>query len=76
MIMEKYPAALHQPNMHGQPPLHLECINQCRSAIISNCIDLYPESVHVADEDGCLRIHAMLKCKSSPIDQVLLMMEK
>jgi hypothetical protein len=45
MMIEKYPAALRHRNAHGEPPLSIECEEQCRSSIISKCIELYPEEL-------------------------------
>jgi hypothetical protein len=61
MVIEKYPAALrHQQNKLFQLPLHVECGNQCRPAIVSKCIELYPESLVMADSRGYLPFHASL----------------
>jgi hypothetical protein len=75
-MIEKYPAALnHQNKCHGYLPLHIECMYQCRSAIISKCIDIYPESLAVADQAADLLLHWLLSRKSS-IDQALMMIKK
>jgi hypothetical protein len=44
-IIEKYPAALKCLGSDELPPLHLECINQCRSPIILKCMELYPDAL-------------------------------
>jgi hypothetical protein len=43
MIIEKYPAALKCQNFYRYTPLHIECNNQCRPAIVKKCIELFPE---------------------------------
>jgi hypothetical protein len=45
MMIEIYPAALRHRNTYVNCPLHFECITQCRSAVISKCIERYPEAV-------------------------------
>jgi len=75
LMMEKYPAALQHQNSHGVP-LHLECKNQCRSAIIRKCIELYPEALAEADKDGYLPLHRLLENEFSSVEDALLMMEK
>jgi hypothetical protein len=45
MVIEEYPAALQHQIHFGELPLHLECFCQCRSSIISKCIELYPETL-------------------------------
>jgi hypothetical protein len=57
-------------------PLHFECRRQCRSAIIIRCIDLYPESLAIADTYGDLPLHRLLWNKASSIDDMLMMIEK
>jgi hypothetical protein len=42
MLIERYPEELKYP-YRGSLPLHMECHSQCRSSIISKCIELYPE---------------------------------
>jgi hypothetical protein len=42
MVIDKYPAALLHLGIYGLP-LDIECSHLCRSAIISRCIELYPE---------------------------------
>jgi hypothetical protein len=44
-MIEKYPAALQYQNIYGYLPIHVECYRQCRSSIISKCIELYPEAL-------------------------------
>jgi ankyrin repeat protein len=47
LMIEKYPKALKHQNAQGHLPLHLECMNQCRSSILSKCIEIYPDAVDV-----------------------------
>jgi ankyrin repeat protein len=76
MVMEKYPAALqHQANFDGLP-LHIECRNQCRSSIISKCIELYPEALQIMDKEGFLPLHRLMINQSSSNDDALMMIEK
>jgi ankyrin repeat protein len=82
LMIEIYPAALQHQNNNGQQPLHIECVHQRRSCIISTCIELYPESLKVSDYWGDLPLHVLLpsvmlrKFVASPIDLVQLMIEK
>jgi hypothetical protein len=45
LMIEKYPAALKHRDVNGNLPIHVECEKLFRSAIISKCIELYPESL-------------------------------
>jgi hypothetical protein len=60
-LIEEYPAALKNLSHDNELPLHFECENQCRSAIISKCIELYPEALGVRDKLGNLPLHRMLR---------------
>jgi ankyrin repeat protein len=44
-VIEKYPTALQRRNNDGYLPLHIECKAKCRPAIISKCIELYPQAL-------------------------------
>jgi hypothetical protein len=45
-MIEKYPAAFqHHDYEDDKISLHIESKNQCRSSILSKCIELYPESL-------------------------------
>jgi hypothetical protein len=77
MLIDQYPAALqHQSAGYRYLPLHLECMIQCRSLILSKCIELYPESLAKADYDGQLPLHRLLSNKSSTIPLALMLIEK
>jgi ankyrin repeat protein len=76
MMIEKYPAALQHQNECDFLPIHVECIHQCRSTIISKCIELYPDSLSKADGDGDMCLHMLLGNGSSSIEDALMMMEK
>jgi hypothetical protein len=77
MMIEKYPAALKHRDNIGNLPLHIECENQCRSSIISQCIELYPEGLAVADDGlGCLPLHWLIRSESSSAEDALMMIEK
>jgi hypothetical protein len=76
MMMEKYPAALRQPIYSGDLPLHIECINRCRSAVITRCIELYPEALAAANDDGSMPLHLLLNRRRSDIKDALIMIEK
>jgi ankyrin repeat protein len=75
IFIAKYSTALQHPNQAGQLPLHIECKNQCRPAIIARCIELYPESMEVTDNEGNL-LHILLKNRVCTIDIASMMMEK
>jgi hypothetical protein len=74
MIIEKYPAALQHQNHHDSLPLHIECSRQCRSIIISKCVELCPEALVIADSWGYLPLHNLLSTSSAV--QVMIMLEK
>jgi hypothetical protein len=76
MMIKKYPAALNHRNMHDRLPLHIECMTQCRSAIISRCIELYPRALAKSDSRGHLPLNRLLQNESSTIDNVLMIIEK
>jgi hypothetical protein len=77
MMIEKYPAAVSQRDIHGYLPLRLECMEQCRAIIISKCIELYPEALAIADNyRGDIPLQAILRNDRSSIDAALSMIEK
>jgi hypothetical protein len=76
MMMEKYPAALQHQNKHGDLPLHIECLYQCRSAVIAKFIELYPEALAKSDLWDNLPLHLVLGNKLADIDIALVMIEK
>jgi hypothetical protein len=76
LMIEKYPAALQHRNDFSQLPLHLECLYQCRSAIISKCIELYPDASAKADKQGQVLLQLLLHNRSSTIADALMMIEK
>jgi hypothetical protein len=45
LMMEKYQAALQQPNEFGHLPLQIECVYRCRPPVITRCIELYPDAL-------------------------------
>jgi hypothetical protein len=75
-LMEEYPAALQHRIHMGMLALHLECKHRCRSSVISKCIELYPEALAEADEDGNMPLHHLLESNSSSIWDALMMIEK
>jgi hypothetical protein len=81
MVIEAYPEALQsyeKPYYTNELslPLHIECKNQCRSAVISKCIELYPESLSIPTADNALPLHLLLRQPQSPTDAALLMIDK
>jgi hypothetical protein len=76
MMIDKYPTALQHKDPVGRLPLHIECKSQCRSIIISKCIELYPEALTVVDDEGNLPLHCLLTHESSSIDDAMLMIEE
>jgi hypothetical protein len=80
MMIEKYPAALQVKASESYfdasgLPLHTECKNRCRSAIISKCIELYPESLSLPNENGALALHMLLNKSISSADTAIMMIE-
>jgi hypothetical protein len=76
MVIEKYPAALQYLGVSNNLPLHCECMTQCRSAIISKCIELHPEALAMTNESDHLPLHLLLTNESSSINDALMMIEK
>jgi hypothetical protein len=79
-MIEKYPAAVEHHGSRDELPIHVECQHQCRSAIISKCIELYPESLalptFVDDEQGDLPLHLLFENELSSTNTALMMIEK
>jgi hypothetical protein len=80
MMMEKYPAALQHQNSYGHLRLRTECKYQCRSFIISKCIELYhaidvaewqPEQLAVKDNRDDLPLHLLLENKTSAVEDAI-----
>jgi ankyrin repeat protein len=76
LMIEKYPAAVQRKGVYGYLPLHIECMNQCRSVVILKCIELYPEALAKTAVGDYLPLHALLGNKSSTTEATLLMIEK
>jgi ankyrin repeat protein len=79
MMIEKYPAALRHhtsTRYKNYLPLHIECKSQCRSTIISKCIELYPEALAKIDVYNRLPLHKLLQNTSSTADNALMVIEK
>jgi hypothetical protein len=76
MMIGKYPETSRHRNHDGKFPLNIECWGRCRSAIISKCIELYPEAIASAGNGGYLPLHRLLSNSSSTIGDALMMMEK
>jgi ankyrin repeat protein len=76
LMIDKYPASLRHSNHQHYLPLHLECKFQCRSTIISRCIELYPEALAIANSQGNLPLHLLLVSSRSLVDDVLMMIEQ
>jgi hypothetical protein len=71
-----HPEKLRMKDKSGNLPLHQECSNQCRSAILSKCVELYPEALAVTDCKGYLPLHRLLSNNASSIEDELMMIEK
>jgi hypothetical protein len=56
--------------------LHEECLNACRSSIIMQYMDQYPEELARPDECGLLPLHSLLCNESSSEDLAFMMIEK
>jgi ankyrin repeat protein len=76
MVIEKYPEALQHRNSSGNLPLHVECLHRCRSAIISKCVELYPESLSISNKKDCLALHLLLSNPASSVEDALMMIDK
>jgi hypothetical protein len=76
LMIERYPHALSCRNANGHLPLHIECMWQCRSAVIAECIERYPRALSIACEERCLPLHRLLRNSSSSTDDVLMMIKK
>jgi hypothetical protein len=77
LMIELNPTALQHSNTCGSLPIHLEFTNKRRQAIISKCIELYPESLGVSDTERYLPLHSLLaSTKSSLVENTLMVIEK
>jgi hypothetical protein len=76
VMIEAYPDALKRPYGNGWLPIHMECMKQCRSTILSRCIELCPESLAKPDSNRCIPLHHLLYNVSSSIEDALIMMDK
>jgi ankyrin repeat protein len=75
LMIKTYPAALQHRDYYGRPPLHAECMRQCRQAIISKCIELYPEALTKQDKEGYLPLHLTL-LSPTPSSMALMLIDK
>jgi ankyrin repeat protein len=76
ILMLKCPEALLQKSSNGYYlPIHIECMYRCRSVILSKCMEC-PESLAVADVQGCLPLHSLIANPASSADDVLAMIDK
>jgi ankyrin repeat protein len=75
-MIEKYPAALQHQSSNGLLPLHIECKHQCRSSIISKCIELYPVALTKRDDQKFFPLHKLLINKSSSVENALVMIRR
>jgi hypothetical protein len=55
--------------------IYAECHYQCRSSIMRQYIELYPEALAKANEAGDLLLHLLLWNEASSVDDALLMIE-
>jgi hypothetical protein len=76
MVMCAYPEALQRKDEYSSLPIHTECSNQCRSAILSKCVELYPESLSVTSKYDSFPLHILLTNTASSIEDALMMIEK
>jgi hypothetical protein len=63
-------------SIQSQDDLREECNDQGRSDIISQYVELHPEALAMADQDGYLPLHTILQNEESNLDIVLMMIEK
>jgi hypothetical protein len=40
-VIERDPEALQEQDDNLNLPIHIECKNQCRSAVLTKCVELY-----------------------------------
>jgi hypothetical protein len=62
MLMDKYPNALKCRDKYGHLPVHLECMNRCLVDVIRRCIERYPESLAVVDEEILIIASNSVEC--------------
>jgi ankyrin repeat protein len=72
-MLKKYPAALKHQNSFGYFPLRIECMQQCRSAVILKCIELYPDVLAIADPMHKLLLHLLMENRSSTVEEKMLL---
>jgi hypothetical protein len=75
MMMEKYPAALEYLSRDHFLPIHIECLYRCRSSLIAQFVNVYPEGLSQADIYGHTPLHWLLYNTSSSTDDALLLIE-
>jgi ankyrin repeat protein len=78
LIIEACPTALQFKEIYPRRnlPLLIECKARCRVPVILKCIELYSEALSVADDEGFLPLHRLLKNQSSSIEDALTIIEK
>jgi hypothetical protein len=76
-MIDKYPAALQHQDKFKQLPLHIECRTNGRLVVVSRCIELYPESLHVslADQLTFLPLHSLLINKTA-VECTLMLLQR
>jgi hypothetical protein len=74
-LIMKFPQAVSMPNEDGCLPLHFECENMCRKAVICKYVELYPQGLSVAAEGGNLPLHIILSNILSTEEMVLMIID-
>jgi ankyrin repeat protein len=65
-IVGTYPNILKINHDYSGNLIHVECASKCRVNVLSAFITISPESLSMADRDGNLPLHILLRCKYAP----------
>jgi ankyrin repeat protein len=70
-IINEFPLAVTQKNIHDSYPLHIACANKYHSDnVIFKLFDVFPQAAREKDIDGCYPLHRA--CNSNQSDSVVL----
>jgi ankyrin repeat protein len=75
LLLMVSPQAARGKTRRSSYPIHVECSQQCRWEVISQLIELWPEALHEANQDGLLPLHLLLENRSSTITSVQLLLD-
>jgi hypothetical protein len=74
-MIDKFSAALAHQDKYGYLPIHYAILYN-QSEVLYKCMELYPASLSIANNNGELPLFVLLSKQSSDMDVALLMIEK